>query len=45
LFEVWGGTKEPAENENEIIQNISKKTTIEKATFYTLEDLKWDKSH
>lgn len=31
LFEVWGGTKEPAENENEIIQNISKKTTIEKA--------------
>jgi hypothetical protein len=33
LFEVWGGTKEPAENENEIIQNISKKTTIEKATF------------
>ena len=33
LFEVWGGTKEPAENEAEIIQNISKKTTIEKATF------------
>jgi ribosomal protein L37AE/L43A len=31
LKEVWGGDKEPAENENEIIQNISKKTTIEKA--------------
>ena len=33
LYEAYGGVKEPSENEEEIIQHISKKTTIEKATF------------
>ena len=31
LYEAWGGAKEEGENEEEIIQHISKKTTIEKA--------------